>query len=85
MYLIIHLHPSIIGYNFQAKLTQAATNRHYRESGNDFSRHLHNGESLKNFTRKVPAHRPYVLHGPPFKFEESAVDALIFQNMVVGS
>ncbi|WP_367867575.1 hypothetical protein [Pedobacter sp. WC2423] len=53
---------------------------HYRESGNDFSRHLHNGDSLKNFTRKVPAHRPYVLHAPPFSFEESAVDALIFQG-----
>ena len=53
---------------------------HYRESGNDFSRHLHNGDSLKRFTRKVPMHRPNVLHGPPFSFEESAVDAMIFQG-----
>lgn len=53
---------------------------HYRESGNDFSRHLHNGDSLKRFTVKQPPHRPLVLHGPPFSFEESAVDALIYQG-----
>lgn len=53
---------------------------HYRESGCDFSRHLHNGDPLKGFTKKEPMHRPLVLHGPPFGFEESGVDAMIYQG-----
>lgn len=53
---------------------------HYRESDCDFSRHLHNGDPLKHVTRKVPKLRPFVGHGPPFSFVESAVDALIYQG-----
>ena len=49
---------------------------HYLECSFDFKRHLHNGDPLTGYTIKVPANRPKVGHGPPFTFEESAVDAL---------
>jgi lysozyme family protein len=53
---------------------------HYRESGLDFGRHLHNGDPLTDRTRRVPAGRP--LKGePPFSFHESAVDALHYSGM----
>lgn len=52
---------------------------HMLESGCNFTRHLHNGDSLKARTWQVPAGRP--LHGtPPFSFEESAKDALTMKN-----
>jgi lysozyme family protein len=49
---------------------------HYLECSFDFKRHLHNGDPLSGYTVRVPANRPKVGHGPPFTFEESAVDAL---------
>lgn len=49
---------------------------HIRESGGDFKTHLHNGDSLRDYTQHVPAGRPKVGHGPPFTWTESAVDAL---------
>lgn len=49
---------------------------HYLECSFDFKKHLHNGDPLSGYTVRVPANRPKVGHGPPFTFEESAVDAL---------
>lgn len=49
---------------------------HNRESGLNFSRHLHNGDPLTARTRQVPAGRPKG-GKPPFSFEESAIDALM--------
>ena len=40
-----------------------------------FSRHLHNGDPLKARTVNVPSGRPPIGQ-PPFKFDDSAVDAL---------
>lgn len=48
---------------------------HYRESTCDFTKHLHNGDSLKARTKNVPSGRP--LGNPPFSWQESAIDALI--------
>lgn len=48
---------------------------HNMECGLDFTRHLHNGDSLQSRTRRVPKGRP-ATHDGPFTFEESAVDAL---------
>jgi len=48
---------------------------HNMESGLKFTRHLHNGDSLKRRTVHVPANRP-VKGMPPFTWEESATDAL---------
>jgi lysozyme family protein len=48
---------------------------HNLECSGDFGCHLHNGDTLRRRTVNVPAGRP--LKGkPPFKWEESAVDAL---------
>ncbi len=48
---------------------------HLRESNLNFTRHLHNGDSLERRTVRVPAGRP--LNGTgPFTFQESAEDAL---------
>lgn len=48
---------------------------HSLECGLRFDRHLHNGDSLKRRTYRVPAGRPRS-GSPPFTFEESAIDAL---------
>lgn len=48
---------------------------HEMECGSNFSQHLHNGDSLKQRTKLVPAGRP-IKGEPPFSFEESAIDAL---------
>lgn len=48
---------------------------HMREASADFTRHLHNGDSLQARTHQVPAGRP-ATHAPPFTWEESAIDAL---------
>lgn len=48
---------------------------HSLECGLDFTKHLHNGDSLARRTKRVPANRPKSGNGP-FTFEESAVDAL---------
>lgn len=53
---------------------------HLRESGCDFTRHLHNGDPLTKRTRQVP--RGYPKTGtPPFTFEESAIDALKLKKL----
>ena len=53
---------------------------HNLECSQSFSRHLHEGSSLKNRTRWHPRGRP--LNGkPPFTFEESALDALKYDKM----
>lgn len=52
---------------------------HYRESALDFKTHLHNGDSLKERTKHVPAGRP-VEGEPPFTWEESAIDALKYEK-----
>ena len=49
---------------------------HYMECSFSFNKHLHNGDPLAGYTVQVPANRPKVGHGPPFTFEESAIDAL---------
>ena len=48
---------------------------HKMESNCNFSRHLHNGNSLKKRTHLVPKGRPRK-GSPPFTFVESATDAL---------
>lgn len=48
---------------------------HFRESDQDFTRHLHNGDSLTERTVHVPAGRP-ADGKPPFTWPESACDAL---------
>jgi len=48
---------------------------HSRESSLNFTRHLHNGDSLEHRTVHVPAGRPKTGE-PPFTWEESAADAL---------
>lgn len=48
---------------------------HNMESGGSFTRHLHEGSSLKGRTRYVPKGRP-VDGSPPFTWEESAYDVL---------
>jgi lysozyme family protein len=48
---------------------------HMRESGASFSKHLHEGSSLTARTRYIPKGRP-VAGSPPFKWEDSAYDAL---------
>lgn len=53
---------------------------HYRESSNSFNRHLHNGDSLKARTIRVPVGRP-IKGNPPFKWEDSAIDALTMQKL----
>lgn len=48
---------------------------HMMECGFDFSKHLHNGDSLAKKTVRVPKNRPK--NGtPPFQWNESALDAL---------
>jgi len=53
---------------------------HNLESSRKFTRHLHNGDTLRRRTRNVPAGRPPV-GSPPFTWEESAVDALKLQRL----
>jgi lysozyme family protein len=48
---------------------------HDRESDMDFRTHIHNGDPLTARTRHVPAGRPRT-GNPPFKWHESAIDAL---------
>ncbi len=53
---------------------------HALESAFAFDRHLHNGDPLSARTRRVPANRP-VIGAPPFTWEESAADALVYQKL----
>jgi lysozyme family protein len=50
---------------------------HCMESGLSFQCHLHNGDSLRARTKHVPQGRP-ADGEPPFTWEESAADALMF-------
>lgn len=56
---------------------------HMRESGMDFSRHLHNGDPLTARTVRVPAGRPVAAprNGKAYTFEESAIDALRMRGL----
>jgi uncharacterized protein (TIGR02594 family) len=53
---------------------------HTMESDCDFETHLHNGDPLKARTVQVPAGRP-VKGNPPFTWEESAIDALQYDEL----
>ena len=53
---------------------------HNMECGLDFTKHLHNGDSLKRRTVNVPASRPKTGQ-PPFTFEVSALDALEYDKL----
>lgn len=53
---------------------------HNMESSQNFSRHLHNGDSLNARTKHVPAGRPKK-GNPPFTWEESATDALKLRKL----
>jgi lysozyme family protein len=55
---------------------------HNMESSQRFTRHLHNGDPLTARTVQVPAGRP-LAGNPPFTWEESAIDALVFDKMDV--
>src|SRR5262245_2219407 len=52
-----------------------------REAGGRFDRHLHTGVPLSGYPRQVPAGRPRVGHGPPFGWEESAIDAIRYDGL----
>jgi lysozyme family protein len=54
---------------------------HMRESNCDFSTHLHNGDPLTSRTTHVPSGRPPTGE-PPFSWEESAMDALAYQDLI---
>jgi lysozyme family protein len=53
---------------------------HSLEGGANFSKHLHNGDPLTGRTVRVPAGRP-VAGIPPFTWEASATDALVYKDM----
>lgn len=53
---------------------------HCMEGSLRFDRHLHNGDSLLKRTVQVPAGRPKA-GNPPFTWEESATDALIYDKL----
>lgn len=53
---------------------------HSLECSLNFSEHLHNGDPLTQKTVHVPIGRP-VTGNPPFKFEDSAVDALRLRHL----
>lgn len=52
---------------------------HYRESNFNFNTHLHNGDPLTNRTIREPKNRP-LIGNPPFRWEESARDALLMKS-----
>jgi lysozyme family protein len=53
---------------------------HMLEAGGDFTKHFHNGDPLTARTVHVPKGRPKAGR-PPFTFEESASDALVFDGL----
>ncbi|QAA81070.1 hypothetical protein EI546_04710 [Aequorivita sp. H23M31] len=53
---------------------------HSMEAGQNFSRHIHNGDPLTQRTTHVPSGRPSA-GNPPFTWEESAMDALKYHNL----
>jgi len=54
---------------------------HSLECDLNFREHLHNGDSLDNYTTDDPAGRPQVGHGPPFTWLESAIDAIQYDRL----
>lgn len=52
---------------------------HHMESGQSFSRHLHNGDPLTARTVHVPKGMP-LKGNPPFTWEESALDTLVMMG-----
>ena len=53
---------------------------HKMEADLDFTKHLHNGDSLAARTWQVPRGRP-VKGSPPFEWEESAIDAIRYDGL----
>jgi lysozyme family protein len=53
---------------------------HKMEADLDFTKHLHNGDSLAKRTWQVPAGRP-VKGSAPFTWEESAIDAIGYDGL----
>lgn len=53
---------------------------HSLEAAGNFNKHLHNGDPLTGRTYQVPKGRP-VKGSPPFKWEESAVDAITYDQL----
>ncbi|RTR00467.1 hypothetical protein [Halomonas nitroreducens] len=53
---------------------------HQMETSGDFGRHLHNGDPLTDRTVHVPVGRPR-RGSPPFRWEDSAVDALAMKRL----
>lgn len=53
---------------------------HEREASQNFGTHLHNGDPLTARTKHVPAGRPKT-GNPPFKWSDSAADALTMQGL----
>jgi uncharacterized protein (TIGR02594 family) len=53
---------------------------HRMESDSNFKTHLHNGDSLNDYTVQVPQGRPKK-GTPPFSFTESAIDALKYDKI----
>jgi lysozyme family protein len=53
---------------------------HQREASGNFHCHLHNGDPLTARTVHVPSGRP-AWGTPPYKWEDSAVDALHYDNL----
>lgn len=53
---------------------------HSLEGGANFTKHLHNGDPLTGRTFKEPGGRP-VKGNPPFTWEVSATDALVYMDM----
>ena len=53
---------------------------HNMEGTGSFNGHLHNGDSLSARTKNVPKNRP-LTGQPPFKWEDSAVDALQLRKL----
>lgn len=53
---------------------------HYMEASLRFDTHLHNGDPLNHRTVEVPVGRPKI-GNPPFTWEESAKDALVYDKL----
>lgn len=55
---------------------------HYMECGLSFNKHLYNGDLLTAKTVRAPIGRPlFPMHGTTYTFEESARDAIEYQNL----
>lgn len=54
---------------------------HYMECSLDFSKHLFNGDSLKDYTKRYPSGYPKNCGKPPFKWEDSATESIRKQGL----